>query len=592
MPTCRHRRGWRLLRTPHLRLAILVVALATTWVPPVLAQPDVRALAATSLRDNPVAQVINGSAFLEANPPATATGGPVGPGARSAWARTYDILTVESTIYEARSYGSADMATGRLGARIEAVPVSVFGSPVGRASGKIQDTIVFTNTTGAPIVMPLSWTFSGEALNVPGPGGDRLVNLAIIDIYPPNSTLPMPAVRGTNGERQVLYFYNVEGARTFYNQLNGQTFDFGTSPIWDITSIGQHGARMVTSLTIPPGVSHVGIAAYVDVISRSGYALDFHYDQNPSRGGLLVFGQNPPPGLSMQTDSGVFLGILPSPTAPGAPSALNATTSGNTVSLRWSPPAVGTPATGYTLLARTSPGGPVLLSQPLGNVTSFTTPVPNGTFVLSLVATNALGTGPESSPVTVTTPAPFVAPGPPSGMTANVGGDTATFSWAPPATGGAVTSYSLLAGVTPGFTVPIATVPLPGSQTSVTFSGIPAGTYYVKIVAANPGGASTPSNEVTVAIVGPAAPSAPTLVASAAGSTVTLSWTPGPSGGAPTSYLLTARTAGGALLGTIPLTGSGAAFSGVPAGTYLLTLTAANAVGSSAPSSQVTLVVP
>jgi hypothetical protein len=59
------------------------------------------------------------------------------------------------------------------------------------------------------------------------------------------------------------------------------------------------------------------------------------------------------------------------------------------------------------------------------------------------------------------------------------------------------------------------------------------------------------------------------------------------------SYTLTASvTPGGAAIATVPLTGTTVAFAGVPSGTYYLHLTASNAAGTSAPSNQVTLVVP
>jgi hypothetical protein len=76
------------------------------------------------------------------------------------------------------------------------------------------------------------------------------------------------------------------------------------------------------------------------------------------------------------------------------------------------------------------------------------------------------------------------------------------------------------------------------------------------------------------------------------GSTVVLSWTTG-SGGTPTSYTLTAAaTPTGSPIATVTLTGLGASFTNVPPGTYYLRLTASNAAGTSAPSSQVTVTVP
>ena len=154
-------------------------------------------------------------------------------------------------------------------------------------------------------------------------------------------------------------------------------------------------------------------------------------------------------------------------------------------------------------------------------------------------------------------------------------------------------AYTLLAGSTPSFTTPQASVPLAASATSIAIPGIPAGTFYLRLLAQNAGGSSAASNEVALTVAGPAAPSAPTLNApTVSGSSVSLSWSPGAGGGAPTSYQLTATTSGGVVLATVPLSGASVSFAGVPSGTYLLRLVAVNGVGASPPSNQVTLVVP
>ena len=171
-------------------------------------------------------------------------------------------------------------------------------------------------------------------------------------------------------------------------------------------------------------------------------------------------------------------------------------------------------------------------------------------------------------------------------------GTTATFTWTPPASGGAPTSYVLYAGVTPAFTAAIASLPIAPTATSLAVPGVPVGTFYVRLVAVNAAGTSAPSNEVSLSVAGATVPGAPTLSGSASGGTVQVSWTPGP-GGAPASYTLTASlTPGGAAIATVPLTGTSAAFPGVPSGTYYLRLTATNAAGTSPASNTVTVTVP
>ena len=116
----------------------------------------------------------------------------------------------------------------------------------------------------------------------------------------------------------------------------------------------------------------------------------------------------------------------------------------------------------------------------------------------------------------------------------------------------------------------------------------------MRIYAQGPGGDSLAStNEVTLVVGATAPPGAPTLnTPTVSGNNVGLSWTPG-GGGAPTSYtLLVSATSGGAPFLSVPLTGTSIGFGGVPSGTYFLRLVATNGLGSSAPSNQVTLVVP
>lgn len=274
---------------------------------------------------------------------------------------------------------------------------------------------------------------------------------------------------------------------------------------------------------------------------------------------------------------------------PGAPTNFQATVDGSTVSLSWGAPTTGAAPTSYTLIARTAAGAP-LGTFNMGLATSFATAAPNGSFSVSVVAVNSFGTGPESAVRTFSVPSVPAPPGPPLGLGVSVSGSTVTFSWAPPASGGAPSSYVLLAGLSPGFASPIASVPT--SATGLTVAGVPAGVFYVRVVARNAGGISTDSTEVSLT-VGGGVPGAPTLNAPVvtAGPTVSLSWAPG-AGGAPTSYTLNVSSATGVPLLSVPLSGTSAAFPGAPSGTYLLTLVAQNASGASAPSSQVTLVVP
>ena len=279
---------------------------------------------------------------------------------------------------------------------------------------------------------------------------------------------------------------------------------------------------------------------------------------------------------------------------PSEPTAVQASVNGNALSLNWSAPIQGAAVTNYTLIARVVSGGAPVATLPVGAVTSFGINAPNGTFILSLRGTNAFGTGPESTPVTVTLPAAAPVPGAPVGFAVSAVGTTATFTWNAPASGGTPTGYTLLAGLTPGFTSPFASLPLPASPRSAVVPGVPPGVYYVRLVATNAGGAGAASNEVTLTVAAPSAPAAPTLNAPVvSGSTVTFSWTPGAGAGASTSYLLTASlTPGGASIASLPVSATGIAVPNVPPGTYYVRVSGVNSAGVGAPSNQVTVVVP
>jgi len=286
---------------------------------------------------------------------------------------------------------------------------------------------------------------------------------------------------------------------------------------------------------------------------------------------------------------------------PGAPTNFVATVNGNAINMSWNASVdvagdlTTAAATNYNLIARLAPAAAPVIVLPLGNITSFGVNAPNGTFFLSVQGTNAAGPGPESNQVQVTVPAVPPPPGNPTNLVVNVAGNSATFTWNAPTSGGPVGNYVLLASNAPFPAPSLVSVPLPASPTAVGFSGIPAGVWYVRVFAQNAGGNSANStNQVQFTIAGPAPPGAPTLNAPVvAGNNVSLTWTPG-AGGAPTSYtLLASATSGGAPFLSVPgLTGAGIAFPGVPSGTYFLRLVAVNALGSSAPSNQVTLVVP
>jgi len=162
-----------------------------------------------------------------------------------------------------------------------------------------------------------------------------------------------------------------------------------------------------------------------------------------------------------------------------------------------------------------------------------------------------------------------------------VAGNNVTFSWT--ATAGA-TAYRLEAGVASGAYV------FPFVLGNVTTFGVaaPNGVFYVRVVAL-PGNEA--SNEVVVQV--PAPPSPPTGLAVARnGRNVIATWSPGVGGGTPTGYRLIAAFAPGGSDVVIPTVAPGFGGGPAPATTLYFRAVAVNAAGQSAPSSEVSIVMP
>ena len=157
--------------------------------------------------------------------------------------------------------------------------------------------------------------------------------------------------------------------------------------------------------------------------------------------------------------------------------------------------------------------------------------------------------------------------------------------------GDPATGYTIEAGSASGL-ADLANIATGTTATSFSTSGVPSGTYFVRVRALNAIGVGPPSNEVVVVVSANACtslPSAPSGVTTlAVGGTMTLTWTAPASGCPPTSYVLEAGSAPGASNLASVNTGSAATIyvaAGVSPGTYFVRLRAANANGQSAPSS-------
>ena len=84
---------------------------------------------------------------------------------------------------------------------------------------------------------------------------------------------------------------------------------------------------------------------------------------------------------------------------PATPESFQAYATGRTVTLHWNPPLMGAAATSYVLTVR----GALDLTLPVSG-RELVTDAPSGTYIVTVSAVNACGTGPATGPVTVTVP--------------------------------------------------------------------------------------------------------------------------------------------------------------------------------------------
>jgi len=117
-----------------------------------------------------------------------------------------------------------------------------------------------------------------------------------------------------------------------------------------------------------------------------------------------------------------------------------------------------------------------------------------GDYYVRIKGANGAVEGAASNEVVVPVRAGCYAPGAPTNFTTIVRGSTGYLMWNP-GSGGQPTTYIVQASLAPNDPAP----PFQFAFNTLYFTlGIPSGTYYVKVVATNACGTSTPSNEVTV----------------------------------------------------------------------------------------------
>jgi len=216
-------------------------------------------------------------------------------------------------------------------------------------------------------------------------------------------------------------------------------------------------------------------------------------------------------------------------TAPGIPTSLTATVSGARVTLNWLGPSIGDLPTSYIVEAGSATGRADLANFDTGTTaaTLVADGVAPGTYFVRVRARNSAGVSASSNEIVVSiTGSGPCTPAAPTNLIASAFGSTATVQWTAPAGACSSSSYTIEAGSVSGGSN-LANFNTGNAATSFVAAGVGAGTYYVRVRAANGSNTSAPSNEVTL-IVGSgcsAPPPAPGgLTGSVSGTTVSLVW--------------------------------------------------------------------
>lgn len=256
---------------------------------------------------------------------------------------------------------------------------------------------------------------------------------------------------------------------------------------------------------------------------------------------------------------------------------------GNTVTVRWDPPAVGPRATSYVMDGGIAPGSTLASLGSAGPVLTFT--APTGSFFIRVKALDGAMVSAVSNevPLHVNT---TVTPSAPSSLTGLVNTDALALSWKLTYGGGEPTSVVVDVTGTQNISLPL------GTAETFAFNGVPGGTYTFAVRAVNAGGSSAASAPVTLTFPGacsgvPAAPSGYAFYN--VGSNVFVLWDPPTTGPAATSYALTVT---GAFVGSVPVGASRSLATSVGPGTYTVSVSASNACGTSAPTATQTVTIP
>lgn len=490
----------------------------------------------------------------------------------------------------ARSPAAATVAPGVVTQTTVTVSdIDTPGSALALSTGSSNPTLLPSGNVGVAVTATTATTrtFTVTMTPMPGQSGAATVTLNGLDGGPPATTTFALTVTAAN---QAPAF--APGVPTMVSTVVSTPVSFEVT-LSDPDSAGP--ALTLAGVTTNAAVlANAGIA--VAAIGSTATSRTFNVTLTPQAGSAGAGGVTLTAGDGVATTTRVVqLSVAAALGAPDPPTTLTATVSGGSLHLAWTPATTGAAATGFAVAVGTAPGATTLPVQTT-TATSLTVTVPSsGAYYARVRATNAAGSS-EASPeaeafVSLTAGRPGRTPRP----RAWTSGRALFMEWDPPSGGDPVTSYLVEAGSAPGV-ANLAVLPLSAVRSFST--GVPVGTFWLRVRAVNGEGTGEPSEDIGLVMgasngcVGlPLAP-AP-LGVTIHGNVVAFSWGAPASGVTPTSYMLYAGSASGRAdvvsfnTGSTATSWAGAA----PPGTYYVRVAARSACGVGPLSNEVLVAV-
>jgi hypothetical protein len=255
---------------------------------------------------------------------------------------------------------------------------------------------------------------------------------------------------------------------------------------WTPPTLGARPDRYLLDAGVSPGGTEIGAGIPVAGLFQA-------FDHVPPGTYYLRVRAANARGTSPATEDVVVTVGTPACGAPlEAPSDLVATVTGSQVSLGWTPPSGGT-VSGYRVEAGSSPGATSVQFGVAASDTTVSTSAPDGRYYVRVRALGPCGQSGASYEVPVLVGRAPTAEAP-AHVIASVTGNAVALVWdAVPGAAG----YRLEVGSAPGETN-LVSVGVAASRFETT--GVPPGTYFVRVRSLSAAGASPPSHEAIVVV--------------------------------------------------------------------------------------------